>query len=261
MRQSRRILGFERLEERLTLNGTVIVSGDLNTFGAPVTIQGDAAANNVFIHEFPSHVPPGSGRPSVELIQIEGIGTNVKSQLTIKPIRNGSTITFTIWSHPLIIQMGGGNDTLVIQHAVQDGMSIDMGAGNDILRMNNVTIGYADSDALSVIMGDGADVAVLNNVYAEAGIHFNAGAGRDIVRLNSVTAGRVGGGDTLSVEMGSGTGDQLRVLNSAADHAVFNDTGGVKGVLLLGGYDIGPNKFGDETNSGFNLAGLLTHTY
>ena len=32
-------------------------------------------------------------------------------------------------------------------------MSIDMGAGNDILRMNNVTIGYGSSDALSVNMG------------------------------------------------------------------------------------------------------------
>ena len=113
---------------------------------------------------------------------------------------------------------------------------------------------------LSVNMGDGADVAVLNNVYAEAGIHFDAGAGRDIVRLNSVTAGHVGSGHTLSVEMGSGTGDQLRVLNSAADHAVFNDTGGVKGVLLLGG-DVGPDQFGDETYSGFNLAGLLMYSF
>ena len=260
MRQSKRLLVFERLEERTTLNGTVIVSGDLNTFGAPVTIKGDAAANNIFIHEFPSRVPYGSGRPSVELIQIEGIGTNLKSQLTIKPIRNGSTITFTIWSHPLIIQTGGGNDTLVIQHAVQGGMSIDMGAGNDILRMNNVTIGYTDSDALSVNMGDGADSAILNNVYAEAGIHFDAGMGHDVVRLNSVTAGRIDSGNTLSVEMGSGNGDQLRVTNSTADHAVFNDTGGVKGALVLGS-QIGPNQFGDETHSGFNFAGLLLYTY
>ena len=81
------------------------ISGDLNTFGAPITIWGDDAANNLFIHETISR-----GLLPSMLIHVEGIRMNVKSQLTIKPIRNGSTITFTISSHPLIIQMGGGND-------------------------------------------------------------------------------------------------------------------------------------------------------
>jgi hypothetical protein len=163
--------------------------------------------------------------------------------------------------------MRAGNDSLVIYNTTIPGtLTINMGAGNDTLRMRNVHYGVSDplihnlegdSRPLSITLGTGHDLAVLNNVSSSGDLEIHAGAGQDTVRLNSVAAGTVGSGNTLSVDMGPGNFDRLRVTYSTADHAVFNDAGGTKGSLVLGGYDMGPNQFTDETDKGFQTVGVL----
>src|SRR5262249_33638328 len=148
--------------------------------------------------------------------------------------------TFTVDGiQEIHVLLAGGNDSLTMYNtSIPVTLTIDMGAGKDTLRMTNVhTLGAKSTHSLdgapiSISLGDGNDLAVLKKVTAAADLSIEAGMGQDKVKLRQVTVGSVGSGNALTVEMGAGNRDVLKVKSSAADDASFNDTLGTKGTLL-----------------------------
>jgi hypothetical protein len=276
MRRLKRTWGFERLESRSLLTGVVTITGDFWSPYAPITIRGDGADNQIVVHE----VFSSTGTlftPPVPILKIEGTNTRILDRTVGIPRQATFSTSFAlVLPHPIIFDMGGGNDTLRIHDThLFDTLAINMGAGNDTLGMTNVIIGpflplgigqtLPTGPSLVATLGAGNDLAILNNVVTAGDHTIDAGLGFDIVKLKAVSAGTLQSGNTLQVAMGPGKNDRLQVIDSSADHAVFDDsdTGGT--LLNLGKHIFSsgrivpihalPNHFTDETESGFHEQG------
>ncbi len=266
MRGAKRNWGFERLECRALLTGTV--RAGLVTFpnDPELIIAGDNADNHIVIHETRNF----DGTINVK---VDGIGTRISAsyrtwaQLVAHKSSNYSGTSFVFRVKNIVINMGGGNDTLEIYKTNLPGsLDIYMGSGNDTLRMMNVHFAEPPNGTVfsqwgslpTIRLGGGDDLAMFNNVSSTTDLNIDGGMGNDTVKLNGVAAGSIGSGNTLSVDMGPGKSDRLRVFYSNADHAVFNDSG-TGGTLVKSIHLIIPtlaesndaNQFGDEIDSGF----------
>lgn len=270
MRRAKRIWGFEQLESRSLLAGVVTITGDLSSPYAPITIKGDGASNQIVVYDFVSPLAIAGPSP---MLMIVGTNTRIVNRTSgsnsRQPSNSASFPNFGL--HPIIFEMGGGNDTLRIHDTNFFGsLTVNMGAGNDTLGMTNIMVepflpigtgqNTPTGSSLVTTLGAGNDLAILNNVVTAGDHTIDAGLGFDTVKLNAVSVGTLQSGNTLHVDMGPGRGDRLRILGSAADHAVFNYSG--KGGTLIKALSIqdpsgtlaepyDSNHFGDEIESGF----------
>jgi hypothetical protein len=231
---SARKLGYERLEARLVLNGTVTASlpnpGELH-------LDGDGVANILSIHQVGNSLGGAN-------IQVIGAATKINNTVPGTPA-TGYVFTFT-GVNTLVIDLAGGNDVLKLYNTTVTGeVDIVMGAGNDVLTMTNVRSTVEES---SIQMGDGTNVAAFTNVSVN-GFNFNGGSGRDIVALNSVNTG-----SQFNIDLHGGSMNTLTVVNCSADEGSFKDDGSdgiVTGVR---------NHFGAQTIVGFKFrSGDLMH--
>ena len=73
-----------------------------------------------------------------------------------------------------LVVVGGGKDTVTIQHADIGTASLDLGADTD-------TVKFVDAvfEQLAVYLGDGSDVLNISNTRVTKRTTFNGGAGRD----------------------------------------------------------------------------------
>jgi hypothetical protein len=228
--------GFERLENRTVLNGTVFVTGALGA----LTMQGDARSNYLLIRQVGT--TPGGGVN----VRVQGIATTIDN---VDTGTSGSTFTFTGITNIAIDLSQGGNDQLTLINtniAGQGDIAIGFGGGNDILTMTNVK-----AQNVAVSLGGGNDVASLVNITAAAGgFALDAGSGRDTVVLNHVQSGTPGSDGGIAVQMGPGSHDVLTVVLCSADMAAFADTSGTNGVLI---WKHTANHFGTEADAGFQI--------
>ena len=266
MRRSKRIWGFERLECRSLLTGTVTVTVNVAPQPWPtLVIRGDGNANAIVIHETKSN-------GNTIAVKVEGINTKIVGREYFESFSFGlKTSVFS--ATDIDIKLGGGNDTLRIYDTNVPGtLNIDMGSGNDTLRMTNVQfspykyyLGSPGYNPPTISLGMGNDLAILRNVNSTQDVDINAGLGHDTVKLDTVSAGTFQSGNTLHVDMGPGKNDRLQVIESSADHGIFNDSD-TGGILLNRGQhvfssgrvvpiDALPNHFTDETDSGFQEFG------
>ncbi len=262
MRGAKRNWGFERLECRALLTGTVRAI----EYSAPsptptLLIRGDSGDNSIVIHETKSSY-------GVISVKLEGIGTKIVSGLSFEsgPIATHTGMSTVLNAVDILIDLGGGNDTLRIYDTTVPGtLLIKMGAGNDTLRMKNVQFnplhefplyvsGFSETPVPAISLGTGNDLANLINVVSTGDIHTDAGLGQDTVKLSRVTAGHFGSDNILSVNMGPGNFDRLRVSASTADHSMFTDADGKNGTLIHADY----NYFGAETDIGFKTMRSIT---
>ena len=228
--------GFERLESRTVLNGTVFVTGALGA----LTLQGDTSSNYLLIRQIGT--TPGGGVN----IRVQGLATTLDN---VDTGTSGSVFTFTGVTNIAIDLSQGGNDHLTlinINISGQGDVGIGFGGGSDILTMTNVK-----AQNVAVSLGGGNDMASLVNITAAAGgFALDAGAGRDTVVLNHVQSGTPGSGGGIAVEMGPGNRDVLTVVICSADMAAFAETSGTNGVLV---WKHTGNHFGAEADAGFQI--------
>jgi len=227
---------FERLEDRTVLNGTVMVTNA----GGVLTITGDAASNYYQVQQIGT-TPTGGVK-----VRVIGFATQIQNLDTGK---TGTSFTFDGVMGLTIDELAGGNNHVTVVNtnfATTGSLTIDMGAGNDILAVVNVKA----LDA-TITLGAGNDVASFVVVKTTAGdFTLDADGGRDTVVLNTVRAGTSTAPTNITVEMGPGSRDLLSVVLSSAATATFNDTGGTDGILA---WKHGGNKFTTEIDSGFEI--------
>jgi hypothetical protein len=215
-------LGFERLEARTVLNGTVMVTNA----GGALTITGDASSN--YYQVLQTGTTAGGGVN----VRVTGFATKIDNLDTGK---TGTTFTFTGVTSITVDETAGGSNHVTIvgtKLGMSGDLHVDMGSGNDILTVVN-----ASAVDIITTLGGGNDVASFVNVRTTEGEDFtlDAGDGRDVVVLNNVH--------------GPGNLDQLVVVLSSADTATFSDTGGTNGILV---WKHAGNHFTTETDTGFH---------
>ena len=225
---SERRIGFERLDERTVLNGTVTASLGTGAGFVHLRLAGDAAANNIVVHQTGSTAGGGAN------IQVIGIGTKI----AVIGGSTGNSATFPGVTE-IEIEMGNGSDILTFSNTtVIGGIFITMGDGNDVLVMSNVkALGLTGSYGIDIDMGNGNNVASLFKVSATTtegsfgGLRLVGGIGRDIVTLNSVATSDHGDGD-LFVDLFPGNHDMLTVVNCSGGSAALEDEG--TNAILIG---------------------------
>src|SRR5436190_11661745 len=136
MPRAKRNWGFERLECRSLMTGVVTITGDLSLLYAPITIRGDGAGNQIVVHDFVSPLSGAAG-PS-PMLMVVGTNTRIVNRTSGSNLSQLSNSFPNVGDHPIIFEMGGGNDTLRIHDTHFFGtLTINMGAGNDTLGMTN----------------------------------------------------------------------------------------------------------------------------
>jgi hypothetical protein len=151
---------------------------------------------------------------------------------------------------------GAGNDTLAVSsvHVTDETFAffstIDMQDGNDSVSINH----FVDQD-LEITLGAGNDTMSMMNSQLLGGpfqrLRIDAGDGSDAVSLNSVKTG------PLYIEMGPGNNDSLIASQVTADTANILDTAGKKGSISgnsdhIGSQTIDPNftiHYGDLSHN------------
>ncbi|HTQ38638.1 MAG TPA: hypothetical protein VMJ32_06405 [Pirellulales bacterium] len=252
-------LGFERLEERTVLNGTVTVDS-LTTSPGTLTVAGDSQNNAVIIHQIGKNV---DGNP---IIQVLGAGTKLSN---LDTGQTGYSFTFGSTGGDDItavdIEMGGGSDRVTFTNTTVSGpITVNMddpgsggfGDGNDVLSMSNV---HTTGDVININLGSGTNVATLVKVSSEGDFSLDGGNGRDVVALNSVASNASGElNDTFSVDLGGGRFNTLAVINCSDGNGngdgEFEDDG-TSGIITGVG-----NHFATQTIIGFQFRyGDLKH--
>ena len=221
MWRAKRSWGFERLESRRLLTGTVFIgrSGDTSA-----TINGDNADDAIVIHQIGNL----NGSAQLKIVGLNGtkiVNAYSESEPVYKVPKTSSAI---FAASSLEIDLHGGNDLLVIQDTTLPGtLAINMGAGNDTLRMNSVNFapavfsGAFPGDQSAIQLGGGNDVAVIDTISSRGDLAISAGLGRDVVKMYQCIAAQ----SQISVDMGHGDSDLLQVYDSKADSAVFTAEG------------------------------------
>jgi cyclophilin family peptidyl-prolyl cis-trans isomerase len=148
----------ESLEDRSVPAGNVTAT---LTGGGTLLITGDGAANSVRIQ----------GNSSATL-NISSTDTTINNQT--------GSVTLGVFRGSIIIAMGDGNDSVVIDRVLTRGMlSIDMGAGDDSLA---ITTSAVRKDAI-IGMGDGNDSVTLRPVLMSGNALVDVGAGDNRVNV------------------------------------------------------------------------------
>src|SRR5262249_45596013 len=210
-------LGFERLEARTVLNGTVMVTNA----GGALTITGDTNSNYFLVQQTGTTAGGGVN------VRVTGFATKIDN---LDTGTTGNAFTFTgVMSLTVDESAGGSNHITIVgvNIGTTGDLTVTAGDGNDILSVVNVK-----SVDGTITLGGGNDVASFVNYRTTADITMDAGDGRDVVVLNNVHAGTSASPASLSVEMGPGSRDVLSVVLSSADTATFSDTGGSNGILV-----------------------------
>ncbi len=207
-----RSFGFESLEPRTVLNGTVAAT---NLAGA-LTLTGDGAKNVVLVHQVGTNIDGGA------IVQVQGDGTKIDN-LDTSTIGNfftfGGGASLGITS--IDINLGGGADVLTFYNTTVSGeITVNMddpasggiGDGNDVLVMSNV---HAETGTVTITLGNGTNVASIFRVTSGSDFSLTGGNGRDIVALNSVQSNTspITANDTLIVDLEGGNFDTLTVVN------------------------------------------------
>src|SRR5262245_26201214 len=136
--------GFERLEDRTVLNGTVMVTNA----GGALAITGDAASNYYQVQQI------GTTTTGGVKVRVTGFATQIQN---LDTGTTGTSFTFNGVTSLTIDEMAGGNNRVTVVNTnfgTTGSITIGMGAGNDILAVANVK-------ALDVttMLGAGNDVA------------------------------------------------------------------------------------------------------
>jgi hypothetical protein len=199
-------LGFERLEARTVLNGTVIVDSQITTPGT-LTLSGDNSSNSVVVHQI------GKNADGDPIIQVLGAGTKLKN---LDTNQTGFAFTFGAKTGDDItainIELNGGNDVLTFYHTTVVGtINVDMDQGNNVLTMTSV---HSTSDAISIEFGDGTNAAALFSVNAGGDFSLTAGNGTNAITLNTVSADtNTRTPDTFTVHLGTGRHNVVVMVN------------------------------------------------
>ena len=166
--------GFERLENRTVLNGTVFVTGALGA----LTLQGDTSSNYLLIRQIGT--TPGGGVN----IRVQGLATRLDN---VDTGTSGSAFTFTGITNIAIDLSQGGNDHLTLINtniAGQGDIAIGFGAGSPGSGGGiAVQMGPGSHDVLTVVICT-ADMAAFGDaggtggvlVWKHTGNHFGAEA-------------------------------------------------------------------------------------
>lgn len=210
-----RQFGFERLEDRMVLNGTVMVDSQTTNPGT-LTIAGDNGNNAVIVHQI------GKNADGAPIIQVLGASTKLNNLDTGK---SGYSFTFGVASGDDItavdFEMGGGSDIVTFFNTTVSGtITVNMddpnsggvGDGNDVLSMSNV---HSTGDAISVSLGNGTNVATLARVSSGADFTLTGGNGLNVVALITVSSDTspAVADDTFIVTLGSGKFNTVSMVN------------------------------------------------
>ena len=243
-------VGFERLEDRAVLNGTVMATGA----GGALVLTGDAKANAIVVHQVGTN-SDGSGA----IIQVLGAGTKIQN---LDTGTTGTSFKFGTGAGNGIvsidIEMGGGSDVVSFLNTTVAGpITVNMddpssggtGDGNDVLAMANV---HATSDVISISLGNGRNVATVVRVSSGSDFTLTGGDGTDVVALNTVKSNTSGAtNDTFTVDMGGGNFNTLAVVNCSDANGdgdgEFSDEG-TNGIISGVG-----NHFATQTITGFRF--------
>jgi hypothetical protein len=248
MRQSKRNFGFEQLESRTLLTGNVFIGRGIDT---AATIRGDNSNNAVSIRQ----VSELNGLTTLKIVGLNGTKL-VNSYNEMEPIFKptiGSSAIISVSS--LDINLHGGNDLLKMQDVTLPGtLAINMGMGNDTLKMTSVHFAAPTfpagfpGDHSAIQLGAGDDFAVFNSIGCTGDMAISAGNGRDIVKLWECFFYQ----RQITVDMGHGDFDRLRVDSSVGDSAVFTAEGR-HAKLIRYNYV----NFNHETELGFKVQSVL----
>jgi len=226
--------GFERLEDRAVLNGTVMATGA----GGALVLTGDAGNNSIVVHQIGTN-SDGSGA----IIQVLGAGTKINNTDTGT---TGNSATFGSATGAGItsidIEMAGGRDTVTFTNTtvsgtilvnMDDPASGGVGDGNDVLVMTNV---HSTSDTITIGLGGGNNVATLVRVSSGGDFTLTADDGRNVIALNTVrsNASPDSADDTFIVTLGSGRFNTVVMVNCSdgADGTLQITDGGDDGILV-----------------------------
>src|SRR5262245_14111181 len=189
-----RSVGFERLEDRHMLAGTVYCEISAGV----LTINGDDRGNKIVVHQLWPHGAPAGDRfgnfPFVPAIRIRGAGTKIRIvndswplgiAAQASPPKHSITVPDITQIH---ISMAGGNDSLMMYNTTlaEGPLTVDMGDGNNTLRMSNVHVLYG---FVLLLPGHYGFEPLTPEEQVTPSIAISMGAGGDRAALRNVTSG------------------------------------------------------------------------
>src|SRR5262249_41071077 len=146
-------LGFERLEARTVLNGTVMVTNA----GGGLTITGDASSNYFQVQQTGTTAGGGVN------VRVTGFATKIDN---LDTGTTGNSFTFTGVMSVTVDESAGGNNHITIvgvNIGTTGDLNVTTGDGNNILTVVNVKSNDASFD-----FGKGNDVASFVNLRTAA---------------------------------------------------------------------------------------------
>jgi hypothetical protein len=195
--RARRTFGqFEELESRLPLAGNVTYS----TSGGIATLTGDGLNNNI-------RLEPAAN--FANFYQLSGLNDAATNQPTTINGSNNPIFIPVADAESMTINLGDGNDQVLVKGMVMDNLTINGGLGNDRIDIGDyvplTTPNPANNNqiilnTLTISPGSGADVVRLNYIYGPTSILVSktASSGPDIGSLD--LAVYVAFTDTLTVQ-------------------------------------------------------------
>lgn len=207
----------EPLEDRLMLSGVVIVVYDAES--STLLVLGDSSDNDVTVST-----------------DLDGVTTVTSQDGTL--IVGDKTVTGEITS--VVVEMGAGNDTLIMQDVDAEVIAVQLGEGDDALQFSG------SPPAVAIDGGAGDDAILVQNAMLES-LSVSTGAGNDTITLDTVTVNfssvlLTGDGlDTVNATDSSLSGLTLTALGGGDDAYVGSDNtyGGLAVFLGGGGTDSG----------------------
>lgn len=195
---------LESLEQRLAPAGIITLS----TAGGVLTITGDADANAIQILDIPETGQWQINNPAGQNTTFVLNGATVAAGTTIAPL-NG-----------IKANLGGGDDTFEFRSSVKvsslqlaGGVNINMGAGNDQVKLGNFAGQTFLTGAVNVDLGDGDDtLSSTLTLVAQGAAKITAGNGNDSVRFETTSEQVFLKG--LTVDLGKG--DNSLLVNSTS---------------------------------------------
>lgn len=205
---------LESLEQRLAPAGIITLS----TAGGVLTITGDADANAIQILDIPETGQWQINNPAGQNTTFVLNGATIAAGTTIAP-QNG-----------IKANLGGGDDTFEFRSSVKisslqlaGGVNLNMGAGNDQVKLGNFAGQELVTGALNVDLGDGDDTfSSTLGIVAQGVAKVAGGGGNDSVRFETTSSQVFLKG--LTVDLGKGDNSLLVNSTSLAVTGALNVT-------------------------------------